>query len=281
MAVLGVMLLGGTTLAGWHRRATWKPWHPAGLGEPPGIKGALLSVARGLAIGVVAGVWVGFLITGPAMRLIMRLLAVTAGDSAQGVVTEADQVVGTISLDNTIGLLLFGGVLPGILSGVIFVAIRRWLPPAWKGGLLFGLLHLVVAATRIDPLRADNVDFDIVGPGWLSVSTFGLATVLHGVAVAAYANRYSRSLPLQGTRAERARALVPAIVPALMMIPGFFVLAVLSAATIVTSLAWQVRPLVRALRSKTVNVAARVALGGLALVLAPAALRDLLEIATH
>lgn len=172
-------------------------------------------------------------------------------------------------------------MLPGIVSGVVFVAIRRWLPPAWKGGLLFGLLHLLVAATRIDPLRADNVDFDIVGPGWLSVTTFGLATLLHGAAVAAFANRYSHALPIEGTKAERARALAPATVPALIMVPGFFVLAVLSAATVVTSLAWQVRPLARALRSRSVDVAVRLALAGFALVLAPAALRDLVEIATH
>ena len=48
--------------------------------------------------------------------VIMRLLAVTGGDDAQGRITEADEVVGSIELDGTIGLYLFGGILPGLMS---------------------------------------------------------------------------------------------------------------------------------------------------------------------
>lgn len=58
----------------------------------------------------------------------MRLLAATAGDDAQGRITEADEVVGSINLDGTIGLYVFGGILPGLLSGAIYVVFRRWLP---------------------------------------------------------------------------------------------------------------------------------------------------------
>ena len=39
-------------------------------------------------------------------RLIMRLLAVTAGDDAQGRLTEADEVVGEIDLGGTVALVL-------------------------------------------------------------------------------------------------------------------------------------------------------------------------------
>ena len=37
----------------------------------------------------------------------MRLLAVTAGDAAQGRITEADQLVGAISVDGTMGFVIF------------------------------------------------------------------------------------------------------------------------------------------------------------------------------
>ncbi len=93
----------------------------------------MLRYLRGVAISLVAGFWAGLLVTGPAIRLIMRLLAVTAGDDAQGRITEADEVVGSINLDGTIGLIFFGGVLPGLLSGAIYVVCRRLLPTGRLG----------------------------------------------------------------------------------------------------------------------------------------------------
>ena len=122
-----------------------------------------------------------------------------------------DAVIGEINLDGTIGLVVFGGILPGLLSGVIYVAIRPWLPRGRLGGLAFGALHLVLAATRLDPLRPDNPDFNIVGPGWLSVLTFGAACLLHGMAVAALVSRYSQEFPPRAaTREARLKAIVPA-----------------------------------------------------------------------
>ena len=140
----------------------------------------------------------------------MRLLAVTAGDDAHGGLTEMEAVIGSINLDGTIGLLVFGGILPGLASGVIYVLIRRWLPTGRLGGLTFGALHLVIAATRLDPLRPDNPDFDVVGPGWLSVTTFGLTALVHGMAVVAFANRYSVAMP---PRTNRSAAWIRALIP--------------------------------------------------------------------
>ena len=56
----------------------------------------------GAAVGLTGGFWTGLLVTGPAVRLAMRLLAVTGGDDAQGRITEAEEVVGSVSLDGTI-----------------------------------------------------------------------------------------------------------------------------------------------------------------------------------
>ena len=80
---------------------------------------------------LVGGFWAGALVTAPAVRLIMRLVAATAGDDALGVITEAEEVVVEIDLGGTLGLYVFGGILPGLLSGALFVVFRRWLP----GGL--------------------------------------------------------------------------------------------------------------------------------------------------
>ena len=164
--------------------------------------------------------------------------------------TEADEVVGRIELDGTIGLYLFGGILPGLLSGAIYVLIRRFLPAGRFGGVVFGLLHLVIAATRIDPLRPDNPDFDLVGPGWLSVTTFGLTCVLHGMAVVAIANRYSTSLPpAANSRAAWIRVLVPLAMPAVFVVIPFVAAALILglALTIVFS---RFVPAVRAAHSR-------------------------------
>lgn len=234
MLALGVLMVIGLGITLWWGGSTYLPWHPSGGalsgGDPPvpSLGGAARRYFRGVAVALVAGVWAGALITGPAMRLIMRLLAATAGDAAQGRRTEAEEIVGNIDFDGTLGLYIFGGILPGLLSGFIYVLVRRWLPAGRMGGVVFGLLHLIIGATRVDPLRPDNVDFSLVGPGWLSVLTFGLAAVFHGMAVAAIANRYSHVFPADLARARpipaRVRAALPLVVPLLLLIPGFFML---------------------------------------------------------
>ncbi|MBW3580462.1 MAG: hypothetical protein KY431_05435 [Actinobacteria bacterium] len=213
------------------------------------------------------------------MRLIMRLLAVTAGDAAQGRITEADEVVGTIDFGGTLGLYLFGGVFPGLLSGAVYVVFRPLLPSGGLGGVVFGLLHLVIAATRVDPLRPENPDFDIVGPGWLSVVTFSLAVVLHGMAVAAFANRYSTTLPPKASgRAERIRTFAPVALPALMLVPGAALLIFISVGLVITVLLSQVTPLVSALRSRASVVAGRAVLAVVVLALLPGSLTDLRDV---
>ena len=192
----------------------------------------------GSAIALVGGFWAGALVTGPAMRLIMRLLAVTADDGAQGVLTEADEVVGQIDLDGTISLLIFGGILPGLLSGALYLLVRRLLPGGRLGGVVFGALHLVIGATRIDPLRPDNPDFDLLGPAWASILTFGLACVLHGMAVVAIADRYSRALPPEApSRRTWAAAVVPLVLPLALLVLIFpaLVLVVLGLVVVVAA----------------------------------------------
>lgn len=233
MIAMGVMMVIGLGLTLWWGSSTYLTWHPGdapseGDRPVPSIGGAAQRYLRGVLVALVAGVWAGALVTGPAMRLVMRLLAATAGDAAQGRRTEATEIVGSIDFDGTLGLYVFGGLLPGLLSGFIYLMVRRWLPAGRMGGVVFGLLHLVIGATRIDPLRPDNVDFALVGPGWLSVLSFGLAAIFHGMAVAAIANRYSHVFPQDlardKPRATRIRAAAPAVIPLLLLIPGVFLL---------------------------------------------------------
>ncbi len=280
MVILGVLLLVGITLTLRWGATPYRPWVPDPDSDAnPSPKVAALSYLRGVAVALVGGFWAGALVTGPAVRLIMRLLAASAGDGAQGAITEAEEVVGEISIDGTIGLYLFGGVLPGLLSGAIYVTCRRWLPSGRLGGLAFGALHLVVAATRIDPLRPGNPDFDIVGPGWLAALTFGLAAIAHGMAVVAIANRFSTRFPMvEASRRERVRSLLPLILPVLLLIPAVFLMIPLVAALIIVVVASQVPPLVRALRSRTVVLGGRIVIAAIAVALLPGAVVDLADV---
>jgi hypothetical protein len=291
MMVMGVLLIVGITLTLLWANTEYETWEPTEPSGPPtngqaqapfsrpGLRLVALRYVRGVAIALVGGFWAGALVTGPAVRLIMRLLAVTAGDAAQGRITEADEVVGKINLDGTIGLYLFGGILPGLLSGAIYVVVRRWLPGGVLRGITFGALHLVFAATRIDPLRPGNPDFDLVGPGWLSVLTFGLAAIFHGMAVVAIANRYSHAIPTDATsRAKRLRAILPVIPPSLLLVPGFSLLLPLAIGLLLTLVGSQIGAVMRALRSRTALLVGRIALSVLVLATLPNTLNDLRDV---
>jgi hypothetical protein len=254
MGTMGLLLLTGIALTLRWGGAAYRPWELAGAGPsvgqvPPGA--AARRYLRGAAIALVAGVWAGALVTGPAVRLVMRLLAVTSGDEAQRRLTEADEVVGSIDLGGTIGLVLFGGVLPGIVSGALYVLLRRLLPEGRLAGVVFGALHLVLAATRIDPLRPDNPDFDLLGPGWLSVLTFGVTAILHGMAVVAIANRYSLALPASPLRSQRRwLVLLPLVLAAVVLAPAAPVLVpVLTVGLVVAVAASRSAPILDVLHS--------------------------------
>jgi hypothetical protein len=147
---------------------------------------------------LVTGLLAGVLVMGVGGRLAMRLLGATAGDAAQGRLTEADEVVGEITVGGTIGFVLFIGVLSGLVTTLAWFAARRFLPPRWPGGLLFGAGLLVVLGTRMDPLRPGNEDFDIVGPWWLAIAAFTALSLAFGVSLSSYSARLSRWLPIPG-----------------------------------------------------------------------------------
>ena len=168
-----------------------------------------------LDIGMVGGVVGGLLAAGAGGRLAMRLLAVTAGDGAQGRITEADEVVGEITVGGTVGFVVFGGLFAGLVCAVIYLLLRKWLPSGLVGGLVLGALVLVTLGSRVEPLRSDNPDFDLVAPGWLAVSIFAALAFLHVLVVVAVMARVSRSLPLFSAR----RSVVFAYLPLLLLLP--------------------------------------------------------------
>jgi hypothetical protein len=275
MVVCGALLAAGVAMAvGWGGRAFTPP--------PVGVELTAEETARRFAwyaaLALAGGVIAGVLVIGAGGRLAMRLLAVTAGDGAQGQITEADEIVGRISVDGTIGFILFNGIFGGIVFSGPYLILRRFLPPGRLGGAAFGLGLLVVLGTTLDPLRPENRDFDIVGPGWLAVVVFSALAVAFGVTLAAVMARLSQWLPL--ITAQR-RVLVRYLGPAAVSALAFPVTAALAVTCIVTMIATRFRPLVEAVRSRRWIIAGRVATLALVAITLPHTIPSLVDIATR
>ena len=275
MVVCSALLAAGLAMAaGWRGSAFTPPPGAADLTAEETARRFAWYAALALAGGVIAGV----LVIGAGGRLAMRLLAVTAGDGAQGQLTEADEIVGRISVDGTIGFILFNGIFGGIVFSGPYLIMRRFLPPGPLGGAAYGLGLLVVLGTTLDPLRPENPDFDIVGPGWMAVAVFSALAVVFGVTLAAVMARLSQWLPLI---APKRRVLVRYLGPAAVSALAFPVTAVLAITCIVTMIATRFRPLVDAVRSRHWVLGARVVTLALVAVTLPHTVSSLIDIAAR
>jgi hypothetical protein len=238
----------------------------AGPTDPPPPPG--LVVRRYLwylTVAVTAGLAAGILAAGAGGRLVMRLLAVTAGADAQGRITEAEQLVGRITVDGTLGFVVFTGLFFGLASGLVYLLLQRWLPAGWAGGLAYGVLLLVVAGTRLEPLRRDNPDFDLVGPGWVSVATFAVLVVFHGLLVAALAGRLSRAVPLLAASPGAVAAHAPLLLLGLLAPLGLLV-AIVGVVVVVAS---RIPQVVAAVQTPRLAVVGRAALAVASLLVVP------------
>jgi hypothetical protein len=265
---VALVLAGLAAAVRWAGLTVESPPAQAQDGDPTDRPPVSLVVRRYLwylMVAVASGVGAGILAAGAGGRLVMRLLAVTAGAGAQGRITEAEQLVGRISVDGTLGFVVFTGLFLGLASGAAYLLLRRWLPAGRAGGLTYGALLLVVAGTRLEPLRPGNPDFDLVGPGWVSVAAFTVLVVFHGVLVVALAGRVSRALPLLSARPRAIAAHAPLV----LLLPLGTVALVLAMVGVVVVVASQIPPLVAALHARRLVAVGRVALVVAGLVLLP------------
>jgi hypothetical protein len=165
---------------------------------------------------VVAGPVAGLLAAGAGGRLVMRLLALTSPD-ARGGTTEAGETIGEITAGGTAGFVLFIGVPAGALAVIVFVLAGSLLPAGRAGGVVLGLVLLVLVGVRLEPLRADNFDFNLVGPDWLSLLSFTALALFQGMLTWALAARYG----LQPVRWRGRAVRIAAAVVVLLALPGF------------------------------------------------------------
>jgi hypothetical protein len=277
MVLSGLLLLVGiVSVVVWGDATVRQPEFDDAAG-----RGSVAWAARGyiwyLAVAVVSGVAAGVFVAGAGGRLVMRLLAATAGDAAQGKETEMDEIVGRISTGGTLSFIVVAALIFSLPTGVLYVLVRRWLPGGRLGGLVYGALLFVVVATRADPLRADNPDFDIVGPGWVAATAFGTLVLLHGMLVAALAARYSRALPVVSNR----RSLL-AYTPLLVLVPVFPVYGVFAiVGGLVVALRRRLRSVAEFMQSRTALVGGRMILAAISLAALPGCISTIADIAAR
>jgi hypothetical protein len=202
----------------------WGGGAPMPSADAAAARSPLVGLARYAGVMAAVGVVAGLLAAGAGGRLAMRLLALTSSGMHR-TLTEGGATIGEITIAGTISFVTFVGVTSGLLSGALFALIRPLLPRGRAGGLALGAILLVLAGSRIEPLRSDNVDFALVGPDWLSVLLFAVLALFQGMLVVALAARLSGSAPSwrPGTGARRAVVVgqVATAVVVLAALPGF------------------------------------------------------------
>jgi len=175
--------------------------------EPPSVLRTLGILVSGNLAGAIAGLIAG----GIGSRLAMRILALTS-PRAQGSITEAEEVVGRMTLEGTLFLLVAGAVL-GVAGGLAYVAVRRWLPIRGTG-LVFGLLVLAVSGRLL--VNPDNIDFVILDPTWLAITMFASLPILFGLLV----------VPLQGRLEPIFTKARPPLATSLLLVAGLAPIAI-------------------------------------------------------
>jgi hypothetical protein len=114
----------------------------------------------------------------------MRIAGAAARDSAQGATTEAGFRVGEVTSGGTIALVIFIGLLSGVVGAVYYLIFRPWL--AWAGrwrGVGFGLVLFAAASATSDMLNSDNPDFIILRNEALLVVLIGALFLTFGLLI--------------------------------------------------------------------------------------------------
>lgn len=253
-------------LAGWGL-AVWLVirWHdtcraapgPASDDAGPGER---LSRATARVTGMVAGsLAAGILVLGLGGRLMMRVLAATSSDTVQGATTDADEIVGEITLGGTIGVLIFVGVFGGLISMALFAVLRRWLPDrSVVAGLVMAGIGGALLARPSGLLQPSNPDYDILEPTWLALLLGALVILTFGLAAAVLIDRWAARWPLPAWSPRGVLSLAPLVPVLLGVTPGILIAAAIAVTAFVAPTirdATWLRALDRPLRALVASVA--------------------------
>ncbi len=149
------------------------------------------------------GMLCGALLGGVAGRLVMRVIFLI-DRSTDGASTHFG-TVGEITFEGTVTLLVLTAIV-GTVGGVIYVAVRRWLPfEGVNRGVFFGLMMMFGPGV----IFLGEVDLQIFEPAVPIFTMFVAMIVLYGVGVASLADRLHAPPPARpGPRIQLAARLL-------------------------------------------------------------------------
>ena len=177
-------------------------------------------VLREMARGGLAGLVVGVVVGGIGGRLLMRVAALLE-PKATSLRTENGNVIGAITFDGTLALLLFGGLFVGVIIGALWVVIRPWLPRRPLVRALVAIPICVAMGTTL-LIQDSNSDFLILRRNLVVVGALVGLVALVGPSMVVAESVLDRVLP---TVRRRGPALIAYAL--IDMVGAFFVLALL------------------------------------------------------
>jgi hypothetical protein len=185
-------------------------------------RGERLAFAAARVAGSVAGAaTAGVLVLGLGGRLMMRLLAATSPESVQGGLTEAEEIVGRVTLSGTIGFVLFTGIFGGLAGVGVYALLRRGLPDrSLTAGLMTGAIMAGPFARMSGLLDPDNPDFVILEPTWLAVAVISALLVTFALLAAVLIDRWAAIWPRPGRSSRRGMAGLLPLLPTMLTGPG-------------------------------------------------------------
>lgn len=167
--------------------------------------------ARPVAAAAMAGALTGAVIGGIGGRLAMFVLRLTSDSALRGLKTDDDFTIGVFS-GETLFLVIVTAFL-GVIGGLVYLAVRGWLPERARPWL-FGALTGIVGGAQV--IRPDGIDFTLLDPLWLAVAMFVLLPTAYGVAVSLLAERFLA----RDSAFSRSKAWIAGLV--LLLPLGFF-----------------------------------------------------------
>lgn len=145
---------------------------------------SLGGLARHITIAGFSGLIAGVTVGGLGSRLFMRLSSFIADEAAQGRTTEAGFTVGEVTFGGTLGLIIFVGILTGLVGAVFYVVLFPWL--TWAGtwrGVAFGVTTFAAASATSDVMNTDNIDFFILKNEPILIAMIFLLFISFGVVI--------------------------------------------------------------------------------------------------
>lgn len=159
--------------------------------------GRLAEPLRDIARGGLAGLITGILVAGIGGRIVMRAAALLVPDAA-GQLTENGNRIGEITFGGTLGLVLVGALVFGLLGSTVWVVVAPWIP---GGGRTRAVVAMPVAASLagIALIHGENPDFAVLRHDARTVLLLLTLVGVTGLAMSLVDSWLDRRLPAAAT----------------------------------------------------------------------------------